>query len=168
MNKKILVIGCPGSGKSFLSKELSNITNIPCFHIDNLYWAKDKTHITREELIIKYHDVLDKDEFILDGNYISTIDYRLKYANCVIFLDFSLEDCIQGIKNRNNEIRDDIPWVQTEIDGEELIAWIRSFEDRERVEIIRLLNDFKGEKIILKNKEEVINFLNKIKNSRII
>ena len=161
--KKILIIGCPGSGKSYLSRKLSSILDIPCFHIDNLYWNSDKTHITREELVLKYNDILNLNEFILDGNYISTLEYRLKYANVVIFLDFCLDDCIDGIKSRNNEERDDIPWVQNEIDGEELIAWIRSFPERERGEIIKLLDEFKGEIIILKNKEEVENFLKTIK-----
>ena len=164
MNKKILVIGCPGSGKSYLSKSLSNILNIPCFHIDNLYWNKDKTHITREELLEKYQDIIKLDSFILDGNYQSTLSYRFKYASTVIFLDFSLDDCIKGIKSRNNEVRDDIPWIQNEIDGEELIAWIKSFDERERGEIINLINDFKGEVYIIKNQEEVNTFLKKIKS----
>ena len=161
--KKILIIGCPGSGKSYLSRKLASIYNIPCFHIDNLYWNSDKTHITREELKSKYDDILSLDEFILDGNYISTMEYRLNYANTVIFLDFSLDECIKGIKNRTNEVRDDIPWVQNEIDSEELIAWIRTFDERERNVIIKLLENFKGTKIILKNKEEVDCYLNKIK-----
>ena len=163
--KKIIVIGCPGSGKSYLSKEISNILNIPCFHIDNLYWTKDKQHITREELIDKYQEVFSQDEYVLDGNYISTISERLKNANTVIFLDFSLEDCINGIRKRNNKVRDDIPWIQTETDGDELIDWIRTFEEREKVEIVRMLEEYKGTIITLKNKEEVSNYLEKLKSN---
>ena len=159
MNKKILVIGCPGSGKSYLAKSLSQKTNIPCFHIDNLYWNIDKTHINRDDLIDKYQDILSKDEFILDGNYLNTLEYRANFSDTIIFLDFSLDDCIKGIKERNNAHRDDIPWVQNEIDGEELIAWIREFSTRDRPVILDILKRYKGTIISLKNKEEVNEFI---------
>ena len=159
MNKKILIIGCPGSGKSYLSKELSKITGISCFHIDNLYWSHDRTHVTRDELIIKYQDIFKLNDFILEGNYQSTLEYRAKYANVIIFLDFDLDDCIEGIRERTNQKRDDIPWIQNEQDGEELIDWIKEFDTRERPTILEILNNFNGEVIILKNKEEVNEFI---------
>lgn len=159
MNKKILIIGCPGSGKSYLSKELSKLTGIPCFHIDNLYWNLDKTHITRDELIKKYQDIFKLDDFILEGNYQSTLEYRSKYANTIIFLDFALDDCIKGIRERTNQKRDDIPWIQNEQDGEDLIEWIKEFDIRECPIILEILNSFNGKVIILKTKEEVSEFL---------
>ena len=42
--KKIIVIGPGGSGKSYFSKELSQILDIPVYHLDNIFWNKDKTH----------------------------------------------------------------------------------------------------------------------------
>ena len=41
--KKIMVIGCPGSGKSTFSRELHKITDISVFHLDRMYWNADKT-----------------------------------------------------------------------------------------------------------------------------
>lgn len=159
MNKKILIIGCPGSGKSYLSKALSNKTGIPCFHIDNLYWNLDKTHIEREELITKFDEIFKLDSFILEGNYQSTLEYRAKFSDTIIFLDFSLDDCIKGIRERTNKERDDIPWIQNDIDSEVLIAWINDFSIRERPIIIDIINSFKGKVIVLKNKEEVNEYL---------
>ena len=130
MGKKILIIGCPGSGKSYLSIKLASKTKIPCFHIDNLYWNFDKTHVEREELIKKYQDILCLDEFILEGNYQGTLEYRVKYADTIIFLDFPLDECIEGIRARTNKPRSDIPWIQTEVDAEKLIDWIREFDIR--------------------------------------
>ena len=161
MGKRILIIGCPGSGKSYLSVELSKKTKIPCFHIDNLYWNPDKTHIERDELIKKYNDIFKLDEFILEGNYQATLEYRVKYASTIIFLDFSLDDCIKGIRERTNKERSDIPWIQNEEDGEQLIDWIKEFDTREKPVIINTLNSFKGEVIILHNKEEVNEYLKK-------
>lgn len=49
--KRVVVIGCPGAGKSTFSRKLHAVTNLPLFHLDALYWNKDCTHITRAELI---------------------------------------------------------------------------------------------------------------------
>ena len=43
--KKIIVIGCPGSGKSTFSRELHNKTSIPLYHLDMMYWNADKTKV---------------------------------------------------------------------------------------------------------------------------
>lgn len=47
---KIIVIGCPGSGKSTFSQRLNDVLNIPLFHLDMLYHNPDGTHISKEEL----------------------------------------------------------------------------------------------------------------------
>ena len=53
--KKIMVIGCPGSGKSTFSRELHKITSIPLFHLDMMNWNADRTTVEksvfRERLI---------------------------------------------------------------------------------------------------------------------
>ena len=67
--KRILVIGCPGAGKTYFSKRLSQILSLPLIHMDNLYWNKDKTSVTTEELEKRLLPYLEKDEWIIDGNY---------------------------------------------------------------------------------------------------
>lgn len=76
--KRIIIIGCPGSGKTYFAKQLSEIMQIKLFHMDNIYWKKDKTHISREELISAVDEIMSQSEWILDGNYISTIEQRIK------------------------------------------------------------------------------------------
>ncbi len=49
--KKVIVIGCPGSGKSTFSIELSKLVKIPLYHLDLLYWNSDKTTVEREIFI---------------------------------------------------------------------------------------------------------------------
>ena len=36
--KKIVVLGCGGSGKSTFSKKLGVLLDIPIYHLDTFYW----------------------------------------------------------------------------------------------------------------------------------
>lgn len=161
--KRILVIGCPGAGKSYFSKKLGEILNLPVIHMDNLYWRENKTPITREELIAKLEPYLKQEQWIIDGNYHHTLEFRLKYATDVFFLNLSREECVKGIKERVNQTRDDIPWIETLEDAEELIKWTEDYESRTKAEEIALLN--KNQQVVvhtLSSREEVNNYLKQI------
>ena len=162
--KRILVIGAPGSGKSYFSKKLGQILNLPVIHMDNLYWNKNKESITREELIKKLKPFLRQEKWIIDGNYHQTLKLRLKYASDVFFLNLSREECIKGILERVDQPRDDIPWIETKEDAEELIKWTEDYEERTKEEEIALLNENKHVKVhTLNSREEVNNFLDNLK-----
>ena len=162
--KRILVIGCPGSGKSYFAKKLGSILNLPVIHMDNLYWTKEKTSITREELVNKLKPHLEKDSWIIDGNYHHTLKVRLKYATDVFFLDVSREECIQGMLERIDQERDDIPWVETKEDAEELIAWTENYEKLYRDEEEKMFEENKH--VIVhrfKSRDEINAYLESLK-----
>ena len=46
---KIIVIGCPGAGKSTFARKLKNITNLPLYHLDMIWHKPNKTNISRKE-----------------------------------------------------------------------------------------------------------------------
>ena len=50
---KIIIIGCPGSGKSYLSRYLKDYSKLPLYHLDNLYWFGDYEHISEDEFVSK-------------------------------------------------------------------------------------------------------------------
>ena len=162
--KRILIIGCPGSGKSYFAKRLGEILNLPVIHMDNLYWKKDKTSITREELINKLKPHLEKDSWIIDGNYHNTLKLRLEYATDVFFLDVSREECIKGMLDRIDQERDDIPWVETREDAEELIAWTEDYESRTKIEEEAMLKEHQEVNVHrFKSRQEIDNYLQSIK-----
>ena len=41
--KRVIIIGCPGSGKSTFARELHARTNLPLYYLDMLYWNADRT-----------------------------------------------------------------------------------------------------------------------------
>ena len=95
--KKIMVIGCPGSGKSFFSKRLHDATGLPLIHLDKVNWNADRTHISREEFDNRLNAICSGSEWIIDGNYRRTIETRMRFSDTVIFLDYDEEVCLEGI-----------------------------------------------------------------------
>ncbi len=161
--KRILVIGCPGAGKTYFSKRLSKILNLPLVHMDNLYWNKDKTSVDLDTLKARLQPYLEKEEWIIDGNYHKTLEMRLPYASDVFVLDLPRKECIQGILDRIDQPRDDIPWVESEDDATELIAWTADYGFRTKDEEIALLNKNKHIKVhVINSRKEMNEYLEKL------
>ncbi len=159
--KKVIVIGCPGGGKSTFSKELHKITGIPLFHLDLMFWNKDKTTVDRCVFVDRLSTIIQKDQWIIDGNYASTMELRLKECDTVIFLDYPLEICLEGIRQRHGKARSDMPWTETEEDAE-FIEFIKNFNKQNRPHIIELLKKHTNKNIfIFKSRNEADEFLSK-------
>ena len=157
--QRIVVIGCPGSGKSTLSQEIHNRTGIPLFHLDMMYWNADKTTVEKRIFLERLYSVLEKDEWIIDGNYSSTMELRISACDTVIFLDYSPDLCLKGITERRGKPRSDMPWIETEEDAE-FIEFVKSYNERQRPKVLDLLKKHNDKHIIiLKSREQAVAFL---------
>ena len=159
--QRIVVIGCPGSGKSTLSRELHSKTGIPLFHLDMMYWNADKTTVEKRIFLERLYSVLEKGEWIIDGNYTSTMELRIAASDTVIFLDYPLDICLAGIRERRGKPRSDMPWIEAEEDAE-FIEFIKSYNEKQKPKVLDLLQKYSDKNIvILKCREQATAFLNK-------
>ena len=94
--KRILVIGCPGSGKSTFSGALQEKTGLPLIHLDRLYWNADRTTVEKEVFRRRLRDALEGETWIIDGDYASTMELRLQRCDTVFFLDYPADVCLNG------------------------------------------------------------------------
>lgn len=157
--KKIIVVGCPGSGKSTFSLELHNKTAIPLYHLDMMYWNADKSVVEKRVFLDRLSAVLEKDDWIIDGNYASTMELRMAACDTVIFLDYSPDVCLDGIKERRGKPRVDMPWTENEEDVE-FIEFIKGYNDYQRPKVLELFTKYSDKNIIIfKNREEANTFL---------
>lgn len=161
---KVIVIGCPGSGKSTFSRVLQNLTGLPLYHLDLLYWNSDRTTVSKEVFRERLQNVLMLDSWIIDGNYGSTMEMRMAECDTVFFLDYPLEVCINGVRERKGKTRSDMPWIETE-DDEEFLEFIKNYNTQSRPKVLELLEKYKEKNIVIfKNREEADDYIkNKVK-----
>ena len=154
--KKVIIIGCPGSGKTTFAEKLHKYTSLPLYHLDAIWHKPDKTHIPREEFDKRISEIFSTDEWIIDGNYNRTIEMRLKECDTVFLLDFPKEICLEGAEKRVGKAREDMPWVEETLD-EDFKVFIETFHEMVLVKIYHLLNLYKDKNIIVFKSREDIN-----------
>ena len=158
------MIGCPGSGKSTFSRELHQITGIALVHLDMLFWNSDKTTVDKAVFRERLLEVLQQEQWIIDGNFSSTMELRMQSCDTVIFLDYPVEICLEGVRLRRNKPRLDMPWMETEEDGE-FVEYIKNFRAENRPQIMELLDKYPHKDIhIFTDREQADAFLTKVKS----
>lgn len=146
--RKIIVIGCPGSGKSVFSRRLHNKIGIPLYHLDMMYWNANKTTVEKRIFLDRLSAVIGQEEWIIDGNYGSTMELRLAACDTVIFLDYPLEVCLDGINQRCGKPRSDMPWMETEVDAE-FVEFVKSYGSQSRPKVMALLEKYRDKNIFI-------------------
>ena len=162
--KKVIVIGCPGSGKTTFAEKLQKCTGLPLYYLDAIWHKPDKTHISRDEFDKRILEIFAMPEWIIDGNYNRTIEMRLKECDTVFLFDLPTEVCLQGATERIGKGRYDLPWLETELDSE-FAGFIKDFKENSLPKIYELLEKYKNEKqiVIFKSREEADEYLENIK-----
>ncbi len=145
--KRVLVIGCPGAGKSTLAYKLHALTGLPLYHLDLIWHLPDRSHVSREVFDERLSEILEKDAWIIDGNYGRTLEMRMKRCDTVLFLDYPPHVCLSGAEARVGKKRRDLPWVEEYFD-EEFREWILDFSKTQLPQIYELLACVKDEKEI--------------------
>ena len=159
--KKVIVIGCPGSGKTTFAEKLNKCTGLPLYYLDAIWHKPDKTHISRDEFDERIRDIFNTSEWIIDGNYNRTIEMRLQQCDTVFLFDLPTDVCLQGAKERLGKGRYDLPWIEKESDPE-FEGFIREFAEKSLPKIYNLIEKYKDGKdiVIFKSREEADDYIN--------
>ena len=160
--KKIIVIGCPGAGKTTFSEKLADKTGIKLFYLDAIWHKADKTHISRDEFDVRLGEILALDSYVIDGNYSRTLERRIAACDTIFFFDLPTEVCLDGVISRIGKKRPDMPWIDEELDPS-LKAEVEAFRDKNISIIYELIEKYKSGKtvVIFKSRKEADEFLQK-------
>lgn len=167
---KIVVIGCPGSGKSTLTFKLEKLLGYPVLHLDKIYHIDNEHHITREELVNAVNQfALNSNHWIIDGNYISTVEQRIKLADTIILFDISTRTCVKNAFERAKhekgfDMADGFDYSKVD---ENFIKFIKSFKTDALPKIMELKNKYKSEKnfIVFNNYKQVDKFVSDLESA---
>ena len=168
--KRVLVIGCPGAGKTTFAKQLAAKTGLPLIHLDFYYHDKSKNYYAQENKetwFAHVRQLMKPDEWIMDGNYSSTFPERFEKADTIIFFDFPLHLRLYGIFKRRwqfrKKVRDDMPEGWCEAITWEFFKFVWNFENY-RPRITNVLNQRTSKKVIVfKTRAQAQRYLDKIK-----
>ena len=166
--KRVMVIGCGGAGKSTFSKKLGKLTSLEVIHLDQHYWKPNWTESTTTEWTKVVKDLSEKPEWIMDGNYSSTMDLRIPKTDTIIYLDYSTIQCLWRITKRilkyKGQQRPDMSVGCKERFDLEFYHYVATYNLVRRKKLLEKINRFKEEKEILvfKNDQESEAYLQKL------
>ena len=142
--KRIAIIGSGGAGKTTLGLAMSECLDIPVFHLDRMYWQPGWVLSDHEDVRPHLEDVMARDTWIIDGNYGSSIEERIRRADTVIFLDMPVWVCVFGAVRRYFQYRGTHRPDMTEGNNERLtldfLGWIFGYRRNRRPRVLALLN----------------------------
>ena len=148
IGNRIIVLGCPGSGKSTFARALATRTGLPLIHLDSVWWRADGSHISRDEFDRALSELLAGEKWIMDGDYSRTYEVRLRAADTVIFLDYPEDVCMAGIVGRVGEERPDMPWTESALDPE-LVAMVKNYARDNRPVLLDLLRRYADRQVLV-------------------
>ena len=167
--KRILILGSPGSGKTTLAITLSKILNYPIIHLDYYFRVASRKNMDVNYVREKMLELVKPETWIIEGNYLKSLDIRLKRADYIIFLDLPTKKCLKQAYQRfiqtKGKQRFDAPkgMIDYRFDN----AFKKYILDFKRIYQPRLFFEaiLKSQKpyTIIKNRQDIKKLLTKIK-----
>lgn len=162
---RIMLVGNNGSGKSYVSSILSELTGIPVIHLDARFWGPNWTHPSENEWIRMQKEYIAEEKWIIDGNHTGTMELRFAAADAVIFLDINRFVCLWGVLRRQNKKRADMPDGLKERFDRDYLRFLKGlwdFSKTRKHKIMKLHEEYPDKPFyIIKNRKEIRNFLQK-------
>ncbi|MDF2939020.1 MAG: topology modulation protein [Paenibacillaceae bacterium] len=169
--QRIILIGSGGSGKSTLAQQLEKELSLPLYHLDAYYWKPGWTQTPNEEWDAFLEELVQKEAWILDGNYSRTLEIRMKRADTIILLDYSRWITVYRVIKRRimyrGKTRPDLNKDCPESLDLQFLKWVWSFRKTRIPGIMKQLAKHPNKNlVILKSPKETKQFLQRIKNPR--
>ena len=111
--KRVVILGRGASGKSTLARRLGEITGLPVIELDKVFWRPGLAATPRDQWVVVQERLVAEEGWIMDGDLgpSDVVEVRLRAADTIIFLDFSLVRCAWRAVLRSRERADFWHWL---------------------------------------------------------
>ena len=159
---KIHIIGCSGSGKTYLANALSKKYNISHFDLDDIQWdnnakeyGKKRTLDEREALLQEI--LYNNDEWIIEGVYYAWVQQSFDEADKIYVLDmpgylYKSRIIIRSIKRKLGILKGKRETLKSVYN---LLKWTETFQNKNLKEIRSVLDRYDDKVIWLSRKKDV-------------
>ena len=133
-----------------------------------MYWNSDGTSVEKTLFSQRLNKVLHEEEWIIDGNYASTMEIRVAMSDTVFFLDYTAEICLDGLKKRKGKQRSDLPWVEkSDNEDKEFIEFVKNYNIESRPKVLEILDKYSEKNIIIfHNRTDADEYISKLKSEQ--
>jgi adenylate kinase family enzyme len=150
--RRVLVIGCPGAGKTTLARKLAERSRLPLVHLDFHYWRPGWQLPDSKEWRAQVIALADAPAWIMDGNYSNTYDIRMPRADTLIWLDYPRSICLRRVLLRTltgyGRTRPDLPESCPERFDIPFFRYVWHFPEKHRPRIANAIRRFGGHLVI--------------------
>jgi adenylate kinase family enzyme len=163
--RRVLVIGSSGAGKSTVAIRLGKLLDLEVNHLDKFYWRPGWIESSPDEWLQTVTDLVNRDSWIIDGNYGGTLELRLQKCDTIVFLDMPRLLCLWRIVKRyvryRRDVRPDITEGCFEKLDYEFVSWVWNFPRRSRPKVLKLIGKHgEGKRVVwLRSNRDVEKFL---------
>lgn len=169
--QRILVLGSSGSGKSTFSVQLGKAAGLPVIHLDQLFWRPGWESVSNEEFDALLDQELEKECWIMDGNYGRTMQRRIDRCDTILYFDLPRRVCLLSVLKRiwthhgttRPDMGDDCPerfdWA--------FIKWIWTFNKKHRQTYLTILKSQTEKNVyVIKSRKELPALLEELSRRR--
>ncbi|MEH7121948.1 topology modulation protein [Bacillus sp. JJ1503] len=165
--KRIMVIGVSsGVGKSTFARKLGEVLDINVYHLDAFFWKPNWVQASIEEFSEAQQEIVNQDQWIIEGNYTPTFGVRTERADTIIYLELPLHICLyrvlkRWIKNIGRTRPDMGKGCKEKIDWDFIKFILTTYSPRKK-KMVERIQEFQARDsktvIMLKNKQEIKSF----------
>ena len=158
---KIHIIGCSGSGKTYLANALSKKYSIPHFDLDDIQWDNNAQEygvkMSPEKRNVLLQEILCNGEWIIEGVYYAWVQQSFNEADIIYVLNmpkylYKTRIIIRFIKRKLGIQKGKKETLKSVYN---LLKWTDTFQNKNLREIKSILEKYDSKVIWISNKKDL-------------